>query len=77
MAKNPVHHNKTKHITIKYHFIREAEATKEIKLDYYRTEDQIADILTNVIKLTKIVEIISNSEDKIGEEIKTSIKKIK
>ena len=34
MAKNLVHHNRTKHITIKYHFIREAEVTKEIKLDY-------------------------------------------
>ncbi|KHN25158.1 Copia protein, partial [Glycine soja] len=44
MAKNPVHHSRTKHIAIKYHFIREAEATKEIKLDYCRTEDQIADI---------------------------------
>jgi len=42
MAKNPVHHSRTKHIAIKYHFIREVEATKEIKLDYYRTEDQIA-----------------------------------
>lgn len=46
MAKNLVHHNRTKHITIKYHFIREAEATKGIKLDYCGIKDQIADIFT-------------------------------
>ena len=49
MAKNPIHHSRTKHIAIKYHFFREAEATKEIKLDYCRTKDQIADIFTKVL----------------------------
>ena len=28
MTKNPVHHNRTKHITIKYHFIRELKCNK-------------------------------------------------
>ena len=49
MAKNPVHHNRTKHIAIKYHFIRETETTKEIKLDYCKTEDQIANIFTKAL----------------------------
>ncbi|RDY13691.1 putative mitochondrial protein, partial [Mucuna pruriens] len=29
-TKNPIHHQRTKHIAIKYHFIKEAKATKEI-----------------------------------------------
>lgn len=32
MAKNLVFHNRTKHIAIKYHFLREAEANQEIAL---------------------------------------------
>nr|KYP36723.1 hypothetical protein KK1_042152 [Cajanus cajan] len=43
-GKNLVHHSRTKHIAIKYHFIREAETTKEIKMEYCKTEEQVADI---------------------------------
>jgi len=57
MAKNPVHHNRTKHIAIKYHFIREAKTTKEIKLDYCRTEDQIADIFTKALLRPRFEEL--------------------
>ncbi|KAG6523912.1 hypothetical protein ZIOFF_013800 [Zingiber officinale] len=33
MAKNPVHHNRTRHIALKHHFIRQAIEDKEIQLD--------------------------------------------
>ena len=49
MAKNLVHHNRTKHIAIKYHFIREAGTTKQIQLEYCTTEDQVADIFTKAL----------------------------
>jgi hypothetical protein len=49
MTKNPVHHHRTKHIAIKYHFIREAETTKQIQLKYCTTEEQIADIFTKAL----------------------------
>ncbi|TXG56303.1 hypothetical protein EZV62_017616 [Acer yangbiense] len=49
MAKNPVFHGQTKHITIKYHFLREAEANKDIELEYCRTEEQLADIFTKAL----------------------------
>lgn len=42
-----------KHIAIKYHFIRKAEATKEVKYNYCMIEDQIADIPKGVAE-TKI-----------------------
>ncbi|KAG7640275.1 Zinc finger CCHC-type superfamily [Arabidopsis suecica] len=34
IGKNPVQHRRTKHIDIKYHFVREAEQTGKIKLEY-------------------------------------------
>ncbi len=39
-------HLKTKHIPIKYHFVREQVLGKIIKLDYIGTKDQVADIFT-------------------------------
>ena len=49
MAKNPIFHSRTKHISIKYHFIREAEANKEIELKHCKTEEQVADIFTKAL----------------------------
>ncbi|CAL2237293.1 unnamed protein product [Prunus armeniaca] len=49
MAKNPVFHQKSRHINRKFHFIREAIQAKEIELVYCRTEEQIADILTKAL----------------------------
>ena len=38
ISKNLVMHSKTKHIPIKYHFIREQVAKKNIKLEYVGTK---------------------------------------
>lgn len=46
LARNPVFHNRTKHIDIRYHFIREAVEKKDIDLEYIPTERMLADILT-------------------------------
>jgi hypothetical protein len=46
MAKNPVNHERTKHIDIKYHFVRELVAAGVIKIIYLETEEMQADILT-------------------------------
>lgn len=43
---NPVFHNRTKHINVKYHFIREAVDRQEIFLKYISTNDMPADIFT-------------------------------
>jgi hypothetical protein len=46
MSKNPVHHDRTKHIDIKYHFIRETISNGEVVITYKETENMLADILT-------------------------------
>ena len=40
-------HTKTKHIAIKYHFLRELVQDKEVRLEYVSTKEQIVDIFTN------------------------------
>ena len=47
ISKNPMMHSKTKHIAMKYHFVRELVQDKEIRLEYEHTKEQIADIFTN------------------------------
>lgn len=46
LIKNPEYHKRTKHIDIKYHFIRHHYINKLFDLQYINTENQIADILT-------------------------------
>ncbi|GAV64438.1 hypothetical protein CFOL_v3_07956 [Cephalotus follicularis] len=46
LAKNPVHHSKTKHIDIRYHFLREHVENEDIELEYVSTEKQATDIFT-------------------------------
>jgi hypothetical protein len=46
MAKNPITHERTKHIDIKYHFVRELIEDKKIAIQYIPTEDMLADIMT-------------------------------
>jgi IMP cyclohydrolase len=46
MAKNPVNHERTKHIDIRYNFVRERVEDKTIVVKYLETTDMLADILT-------------------------------
>ena len=46
LAKNPVFHQKTKHIDVKYHFIREVLDDKLLELVKIHTDDNPADLFT-------------------------------
>ena len=46
MSKNPQFHGRAKHISIKYHFVREQVSDGTVRLKYCRTQDMVADILT-------------------------------
>jgi hypothetical protein len=42
-------HSKTKHIPIKYHFLQEQVAEKNIRVEYVGTKEQVADIFTKLL----------------------------
>ena len=46
MTRNPQFHGRSKHIAIKYHFIRDETKKGTIDVRYCRSSDMIADILT-------------------------------
>ena len=46
LAKNPIAHSRSKHIDIRFHFIREAQENGLIQIKYCPTEDMLADLLT-------------------------------
>jgi hypothetical protein len=46
ISKNPIMHSKTKHIPIKYHFLREQAAENNIRVKYMGTKEQVVDIFT-------------------------------
>ena len=53
IAENPVLHDRTKHIDIRYHFVRELVQGLQISVVYIETKQMIADLLTKAV--TKVV----------------------
>jgi hypothetical protein len=54
MCHNPVNHQRTKHIDIRYHFTRLKVLEGVVKIKYVPTEYQLADILTKPLKKNQI-----------------------
>lgn len=55
LSKNPVNRQRSKHIDVKYHFIRDALSEGKIDIAYCPSEDMVADILTKPVAKFKIV----------------------
>ena len=49
LVYNPEFHPKTKHISLRYHFIRQAVEEKKITVDYVESKNQLADIFTKPV----------------------------
>ncbi|KAF2895017.1 hypothetical protein ILUMI_11159, partial [Ignelater luminosus] len=54
IINNPEKHQRTKHIDIKHHFIREKVANGEVKLKKTPSNEQLADIMTKALTKEKI-----------------------
>ena len=54
LAKNPVHHQRLKHIDIKYHFVRSEIQTGKLSLNYVPPEENLADIFTKPVSIGKL-----------------------
>ncbi|KNZ81947.1 Copia protein [Termitomyces sp. J132] len=46
-------HSHVKHVDIKYHFLRERVASKEIEVRYINTRDNVADLFTKALPLPR------------------------
>jgi hypothetical protein len=59
LAKNPVFHERSKHIRVRYHFIRGCLKEESFKACYINTKDQLADLLTKPLGRIKFLELYS------------------
>jgi hypothetical protein len=53
LVENPEFHKRTKHIDVRYHYIRELAEKEEVKVKYISTNEQKADILTKPLQRAK------------------------
>ena len=64
IAHNPVQHDRTKHVEVDRHFIKEKLEAKIIEVPFVKSEDQLADVLTKAVK----GRIFHSSLSKLGME---------
>ena len=65
LIKNSVLHDRSKHIEIRFHYIRECADRGLIKIDFIRTQGQFGDIFTKSLARIKFEKLRS----KIGVQI--------
>jgi hypothetical protein len=57
LIENPVFHDRSKHIDMKYHYIRDLVKRKTVKLQYISTSEQVVDIMTKPFPLRQFVQL--------------------
>ena len=53
LAKNHVHHARTKHIDVKFHFIQKILDEGDIELQKIHTKENFTDMLTKIVSRVK------------------------
>ncbi|KAK2389918.1 putative mitochondrial protein [Trifolium repens] len=69
ISKNPIQHNKTKHIDIRHHFIRDLVENKIVTLEHVGTKEQVADIFTKALDAVQFEKLRGKLEICLYEEL--------
>ena len=59
ICHNPVQHSKTKHIALRYHFIKDHVEDGNIEIHFVKTTEQLADIFTKPLDEKSFVRILA------------------
>jgi hypothetical protein len=59
LAKDPIHHQRSKHIELHMHFIKKLIHDQVIEMLFFPTEDQVADIFTKSLTEAKFSKLRS------------------
>ncbi|KAK6144980.1 hypothetical protein DH2020_021800 [Rehmannia glutinosa] len=57
LSKNPVMHGRTKHIDVRFHFLRELTKAGVVELVHCSTHEQLADVMTKPLKLDAFLKL--------------------
>ena len=60
LSKNPMFHNRSKHVDIRYHFIWDMVQRGAVRLDHIGIDEQVADILTKPLGKVKFLTFREN-----------------
>jgi hypothetical protein len=73
LSKNPGLHERSRHIDLRYHFIRECTEEGKVEVKHVKIENQLADILTKPLGRVRFQELrskIGMVENKIVPKIR-------
>ena len=68
LAENPVFHNRSKHIDLRHHYVREVLENGDVKIVYTPTAEMAADVLTKGLtkqKHTKCLDLLGMMEIRV------------
>jgi len=57
LSKNPVLHGRSKHIDVRFHFLRDLAKEGAVELCYCKSDEQIADIFTKPLKVDSFLKL--------------------